>query len=493
MNVKNLIFVCCVTGLCLACSPRAIREARDVVAQADSLWQAGQMYGVDAGDSATLAQAYETLGKFSVFSIQLSEIFPFGHRTSSPHTFSHVCYHYGRLLRAKEDPVSAMQVFINATHSHTRDYHILGRVYSNMGDIAHLAGEYSLSYDMYEKSGEMYLKNGDTLLYYYDLNNMAFELVMLGKKEEALALLDIAEKQNTYSEVSFKIIETKVACAMLDRDYYSAVSYIDYLQQQGIQTSNLIIAKAQAFYYIHKYDSAKYYAEGTIKESNSPYEKDNAYYILIHCDSIHAGGKIHMLNAARADVEKDIEKRFGKLSQATQLLEQDLNSKYDWSWLIAIVGTIIITALVIIIYRRSQRKKHNLLSQKVEDLSNAYSDIQSNKLANIERVSETLRTSPAFTKDICWRDYNKMCTIADNHFYLITTKLKQKQILNEQEIRLCILVLINYNNNSIAQILSYAPSGIGKLKYRVAQKLGIESKNLRKYLLSVAIDEPFAP
>ena len=41
----------------IACTPQAIREAEDVVAQADSLWHAGKQYGIDEGDSATLAQA----------------------------------------------------------------------------------------------------------------------------------------------------------------------------------------------------------------------------------------------------------------------------------------------------------------------------------------------------------------------------------------------------------------------------------------------------
>ena len=50
------------------CSSRALHEAEAVVAEADSLWQAGLMYGIDAGDSATLAQAYETLGAYQFLS-----------------------------------------------------------------------------------------------------------------------------------------------------------------------------------------------------------------------------------------------------------------------------------------------------------------------------------------------------------------------------------------------------------------------------------------
>ena len=45
----------------MACAPQAVREAEDVVVQADSLWHDGKQYGIDEGDSATLAQAYKTL------------------------------------------------------------------------------------------------------------------------------------------------------------------------------------------------------------------------------------------------------------------------------------------------------------------------------------------------------------------------------------------------------------------------------------------------
>ena len=187
---RIIVFCIVICLLSCSCSIPQHREAQEVVAQADSLWHEGRMYGVDEGDSAALAQAYERLKELSAVSYQLSEVCPFVHRTSLLCTYAHACYHYGRLLRAKDDPVAAMQVFIDATHSRTKDYHILGRVYSNMGDICHLASEFPLSYDMYERSAEMFLRNGDTLLYYYDLNNMAFELAEQGKKEETFILLD---------------------------------------------------------------------------------------------------------------------------------------------------------------------------------------------------------------------------------------------------------------------------------------------------------------
>ena len=160
---KNL-YISLLLVLCnLAAYSSSLREAQETVRQADSLWHAGQMYD----DSAALAQTYETLDAWRYFYAD---------------DYAHACYHYGKLLRAQDDPVSAMQAFIHATHSRTRDYHILGRIYNNMGDICHRAGEFPLSYEMFEKSGDMFLREQDTLSYYYCLNDMALELAEQGRK-----------------------------------------------------------------------------------------------------------------------------------------------------------------------------------------------------------------------------------------------------------------------------------------------------------------------
>ena len=91
--------ICMLLGLLLtACSSYTLREAKQTVQQSDSLWHAGQPYA----DSAQLAQAYETLGRWALF---------------CPDEYAHACYHYGKLLRANENPVEAMQCFINCMNS----------------------------------------------------------------------------------------------------------------------------------------------------------------------------------------------------------------------------------------------------------------------------------------------------------------------------------------------------------------------------------------
>ena len=90
-----ILLIACIA--ILSCSPRAVQEAREVVARADSLRAEGQMYA----DSARLAQTYETLDAIP---------FPLREGLGLGSLYAHACYHYGRLLREKDNPVEAMQV-----------------------------------------------------------------------------------------------------------------------------------------------------------------------------------------------------------------------------------------------------------------------------------------------------------------------------------------------------------------------------------------------
>ena len=464
--------------LCSSCVSRGVREAQEVVAQADSLWHDGQMYGIDAGDSATLAQAYETLDKSTAFCRRIREIFPFVLHTSSLGTYSHACYHYGRLLREKDDPVAAMQAFINATHSHTDDYHILGRVYSNMGSICHLAGEFPLSYDMYERCADMYLQNGDTLLYYYGLNEMAFELAEMGESKK---LSEFFSNINDcpYPLVKSDAIKVKAIFFRSRHQYDSVLHYIN----NDITNRNLgsfdFILKAQAFFYMQMFDSASIYAQKTLDNFPSLSEQDNAYYILLHCDSIFHKNNIYAISADRADVEKDIEIQHGKMSQAIQLLKQDLNRKPDLRWLYIIIAIFlfIISCVILLIVLR---KRQQLQKQRIDYAIKRREDIENN--------CKTLRNCKSLKKELGWENYEYMCSIIDSRLGNLAHKLQALPQLSDNDIRLSILFILDLSYSEIADWMNLSPKSIAKLKSITAHKLGTSMRNLRSKLIEIASD-----
>ena len=482
-----LLFAACSL---VACSP-SIREAQTVVAQADSLWQVGQMYGVDEGDSATLAQAYETLK-------------PFVHCTSSLCTsYAHACYHYGKLLRAKDNPAEAMQAFINATHSRTHDYHILGRVYSNMGSICHLAGEYQLSYDMYEKSANCFLADHDTLSYYFLLNDMAFEKAMLADKESCLGLLHNIEHHCIDRDVICKTLETKAELYLKCKQYDTVLYYASILCKELPNYSAGFLLQAQAYSYLAIQDSAVYYAERVLDNSPTLEETSNALYILTNDDESKDRAAIRQTAADRADAQKLLEIKRSKLSQATQLLELDRKKKPDWQWLYSIIATLILVGVLLGIYMRRKHKKQELLSQQIEELEQATSIIQEKHEKLIDRyesdhqrreeearsICTLMRENPQVAVELKWNDFDAVCNVIDSNFYLLASKLRQKAVLNETEMRLCFLVLIGLSRSQIANTMPYAQNSIGKLKDQTAKKLGTTGKNLRDFLIKMIVEE----
>lgn len=475
MFVKRVVIsLCsCILIVCFSsCSLRDLREAETVVAQADSLWLNGRQYT----DSTSLAKAYNTL-----------------HHSPS---YAHACYHYGRLLRDHDDPVSAMQVFINASHSRTHDYHILGRVYSNMGSICHLANEFPLSYDMYSRSADMFLRNGDSINYYYALNDMAFEAAENRDFEKALYLLDSIKNSCKYHSVLSKINETRIILFKHTHQYDSILYYFDSVPSYINNEPLVLISKAQAFCYLHQYDSATHYAELTLQVSDNLYNLNNAYYILIHCDSINNAQKVYTLSADRADVQKLLEIRRSKMSQAAQLLEQDLNKKPNFWWLYSIMATLIVVGISISIYVHRKRKKQELLSQQIDILRQAASILQENHDEIIEQRLQQIQHNCewfAQSKDI--RDllhkgnYNQVEEMINRHFFMLADKLKAIGQLNEKDVCLCILVMIgSFTDKQIADMLYYSYNSIRSTKRHVARKLGTTSANFRSFLIEKAVE-----
>ena len=465
--------LCLMLAVCLsACTPHAVREAQTVVAEADSLWQNGRMYGIDEGDSATLAEAYETLSSFnspllSTFNSPLST------------SYAHACYHYGRLLRKKDNPVEAMQAFIRATHTRTRDYHILGRVYSNMGSICHLAGEFQLSHDMYEKSGNYFSKNRDTLNYYYTLNASAFELAEQGKKEETLSIITPLLNLNMDSPVSFKIFETLAEMYSVQQAYDSAIYYASLLLSKDCNNPTALLIMAQSYSSLCVSDSSVYYAQQVLHNTNELFDRNNALYILTNDDESKDKKAIRGTAADRADVQKLIEIRQGKLSQAVQLLKQDLNRKPDYQW-VYVVGAIILFAFSCIILYYVINKRKQIQKQQ--------SDYTNQRRKNIEISCEALRNCKNIKRELDWEDYESMCTIVNARLGGIAHRLEMLPDITNNDVRLCALIMLDFSYIEIAEILNLSPKSIAKLKSLVAHKLNTSMRELRVKLLDIACE-----
>ena len=134
-----------------------------------------------------------------------------------------------------------------------------------------------------------------------------------------------------------------------------------------------------------------------------------------------------------------------------------------------------------------RHKQHGFqLLEKVQQEQSAYRQY---RLGEIENLCMAIRKSHDWQNELEWADFEKMCDVVDKHFNLLAYKLKQKKVLHEKEIRLCILVLIGgFTDKQMADILFYGEKSIRSIKRNAAKKLCTTSAKMRDFLLELTLE-----
>ena len=380
-------------------------------------------------------------------------------------------YEQGKTLRKQGEPAQAMQVFLRAAQSGTKDEALLGRVYSNIANLCRQADDHEAAFRIYTVSADHFMASGDTLAYAYALNNIAWEQAVMGHKDSALMFIDSAVQTYPHPPLTEKIIETRAAACFFAQEYDSVLYY-------SIPPANdyLLMLRAQAYSYLNYDDSATYYAQILLPRTTNLFYLDDLYYILTHNDTEANKEDIRRLSSARTDVQQDIETRHGKLTQAVQLMENELNrTNSPWlmlAYLCAVLISIGLSIWAILIHRRHCRLHHEMNQQ--EQL----------RLQAMQRNIQMLQEAKDLRRELEWDDYSALCSQLDKRFDGFALHLTE-QGLNEQDIRLCSLVLLGLSHKEVASLLNCSPKSIGKLKDLTARKLHTSGGNLRDTLLSL--------
>lgn len=405
-----------------------------------------------------------------IFVYSLLCLFAAGCSHTAEDTFA--LYQQGRALREEGKQVEAMQAFIEATHNGTDDEALLGRIWSNMANMCRQANDHETAFEVYALSAEHFQKAGDTLAFAYALNNMAWEQAAMAHKDSAGVF--VAEAVTVYPREPLlgKVRETQAAACLFAKEYDSVLVYT-----APPANEYLLTLRAQAYSYLQMDDSASYYAQVLRPRTTNLFALDDLYYILTHNDSSADKKILRDLSSARADVQNAIKARHGELVKAVEILKQDLapqEKPKPWKIILLVVlgvGLLAWAALV-------AKKQHRLHIQK--------SQFEQTRLFELEQNIRHLQETKDLRQELAWTDFQSFCTQIDKRFNAFVAKL-QEQGLNEQDIRICVLVLIGLSHKQIAEMLNCSPKSIGKLKDLTAHKLGVSGGQLQDKLQKTAI------
>ena len=382
-------------------------------------------------------------------------------------------YEEGKALREKGEQVAAMRAFIRATHCETDNEALLGRVYSNMANMCRQADDHQTAFEVYQISAQHFAKSYDSLAYAYALNNMAWEQAAMRHEQHALSLVDSAVTCYPYLPLTEKVIETKAAACFFAQEYDSVL----YYTASSHDSDYLLMLRAQAFSFLQMDDSATFYAKQLLPRMTNLFYLDDLYYILTHNDLSAQKDTLLKWSSERADVQKLIKERHGQLALAVHLLQQDLHPQKQnlsiWFILLIVSGLALLIWLIYIAYQQ-----YLLHAEKAKFEQARIQELNANKQLLLE--SEDIR------QELAWNDFEALCREINKRFYNLATKL-QDMGMNEQDIRMCILVLIGLSHKETAEMLNCSPKSIGKLKDLTAHKLGVSGGQLQDKLLKTAI------
>lgn len=414
-------------------------------------------------------------------------------------------YRKGKQHFDNADYIKATQCFLNSVQTDCSDHNVKGRSFCNLGVICYMAEEKQLALDFYEKSAEEFLLADDTSSYYFALNDIASVYAVIPNEKETMTLYNRIIKECKDSSVIYHAFLTRAQLELNQQHYDSAIFYANQQLYQYENEPTGLLIKAQAFSYLNNADSALCYAQKVMQYSNYCNDKYNALYILSHYNQEINKEQILKLTSQREDIHnQEIDTLQKKLYDAVQIVkaENKTVNRTKQNFIITLFIILIFMGLALGIrqYRKNKLKNENKIighRNKIIKRENYILNLKKEKIQtelenhkqNFEQIIRDeclrLRQSNNFKQMVCWNDDEQFYSVIDNRFNNFASKLKMNHLLTKSEIQLCVLVLIGFKQKQIAAIMIYAESGIGKLKYNAAKKLGTTAKNLQELLFSI--------
>ena len=478
--------IICIVCLCGGLTSCHWREAKEVIATADSLDQTEHLI---YDDTAALGGVIRRLDN------------PFG-RLLMSNTLGKAYYYMGRNLDDKYGLMNqAAECYIMADRLQINDPIYRGRVNSCMGYICAQNNNDSLALIFYERASEDFQESSNEWYYANILLDRAEFQANLHNYAIADSLLQIAESYLLGSDYIARYYETKGLYFYEQQLYDSALVYfnqgLNYWQSETEKCFSYV--KIMQTYYFGKKDLQMVipYANLIVEYSNNPNHLANAYYcLLLDAKENNDVNRLSQYTHARTDALKVLRNNTNKYAEATPKLMEYLQNPHPMRWIrITLFLSIILCAILAIsiaMYRKYATYRLQKANRTIDDLSmcikqQQYAQNQPTAAHYFEKGIAAIRTKypTPYNK---WNDYNILKKDIEPWLHNWGKKLDQLKLTDREKIY-CIFVILypHLPSAKLADYMNYDKNGIRVFKSRIAQKLGIKSSELLAFLQKLSL------
>ena len=444
------------------------QEAHATIAIADSLDQNEHtLYP----DTAALLQTIQTLDN------------PWG-RLFAHNELGKAHYYMGRHLSINDQITQAAVHYIAADRAQIDDPIYRGRINSCMAHICKQNESDSLALVFFLRANEVFKASGKEWYYAHTLLDISEFHTYLGHFNEADSILQIAQSYDIDNYYIARFYETKGLYFYEQLLYDSALVYFKHgLDLWQYEEDRLYTYKKLMQIYLDMGDqaSALPYAQIIVEHSATPNELVNAYYCLMQDATVKNDIKLLSRYAhARQDANLLLNAQVGKYRGALTLLREHLANPhpYRWAWitLLCLIVACLLLVIAIVLHRRYTARRLQVAHDQIEDLSIS------------AQLSDIRATYPRPRKQ--WNDYNELKKDLEPQLHDWLSQLETYQLSNRENV-FCTYMLLypNASLEDLADWMHYSATGVSTFKRRIAQKIGIPTRELYHFLYEMLQSE----
>ena len=480
--IRLLLFVFLI-GNFVAC--QSWRDAKAVVKEADSLLVE---HKVVTRDTAALASAIHTLDGV------LGRVF-------AREYLAKAYYFMGRNFYYLNDFSTAADYYILCDRMNPSDPMYKGRINSCMGYLCKQDSCFEEALMFYERSSNAFKVSGNEWYYAHNLLNVAEQYVNLQEYEKVDSILQLASTYEIDSAYYASLIDIKSLKLYNQQMYDSALvcllSIKDYPRdiEERCYSAHQIL---QCYTRINKIALTQHYAEYVVKYSHNAGYRSNAYYVLMkiseHSNDFNRLAKYSYLREDMDRINRCYMEAYA--SATTKLMTYIANPKPFRYWKIAIMVclVLIVSAISVIIVHNKRSKEMVIQNARVETELHEWQEKMREKLAIEEANAAAKRKiisdivmmhAENFTPDSeIWKDEKELFRLANSSFGFLIYRLRDTyRNLNSREVKICLMVLLDFPNKTIANIACCSEDSISTIKQRLAKKLSTSPRELREFLM----------
>ncbi len=463
--MRNICLVIILISLLSSCH---WQEAKQVICLADSLDQTEHtLYD----DTAAIQQAIHTLDN------------PLG-RLFAHNQLGKAHYYLGRHLSLNDQITQAVEHYIAADRAQIDDPIYRGRINSCLAHIAKQNESDSLALIFFLRANEAFKASGKDWYFAHTLLDVSEFHTYLHHYSQADSVLRIAQSYDLDDYYLARYYETKGLYFYEQLQYDSAIHYFHQaLHLWEYEEDKFYTYKKLMQVHLDMGDqaSALPYAQIMVEQSADPNDLVNAYYCLMQ--DAKARGDINKLSAyahARQDANELLMQSVGNYNGAQTLLEEHLANPYPyrWAWitLLCLLVACLLLVIAIVLHRRYADRRLQVAHHQIEDLS------ISAQLSNIRA------TYPRPRKQ--WNDYNELKKDLEPQLHDWLSQMETYQLSNRENV-FCTYMLLypTASLEDLADWMHYSATGVSTFKRRIAQKIGIPTRELYHFLYEMLQSE----